>query len=187
LARVRLVRTAELSETELLHIRRLCEAAFQGPDPAPTASRPAFDEDDWAHALGGSHAIVLEGGTIVAHAAVVVRELEVDGVGLRSGYVEAVATALDLQGRGYGTAAMRVMYEHLLATYRLGALATSKHGFYERLGWERWEGPTFVRISGGLRHTPEEDHAIMVLRTPTTPALDLRAPISCEWRPGDLW
>jgi len=27
----------------------------------------------------------------------------------------------------------------------------------------------------------------MVLRTPSTPALDEAAPISCDWRPGDVW
>jgi aminoglycoside 2'-N-acetyltransferase I len=35
--------------------------------------------------------------------------------------------------------------------------------------------------------TPEEDGAVMVRMTPTTPELDLTAPISCDWRPGDVW
>jgi len=35
--------------------------------------------------------------------------------------------------------------------------------------------------------TPDEDGYIMVLTTPTTPQLSLEAPISCEWRPGDVW
>ena len=36
--------------------------------------------------------------------------------------------------------------------------------------------------------TPEEDGLVMVRRTPTTPSdLDLDAPISCDWRPGDVW
>jgi aminoglycoside 2'-N-acetyltransferase I len=44
-----------------------------------------------------------------------------------------------------------------------------------------------VRTERGLVATPEEDGYVMVLRTPTTRTIDLAAPISCEWRPGDVW
>jgi aminoglycoside 2'-N-acetyltransferase I len=69
----------------------------------------------------------------------------------------------------------------------LGVLATGVHGFYERLGWRTWAGPSFVRAADGLQPTPGEDGYIMVLRTPSTPELDPRAPISCDWRSGDVW
>jgi aminoglycoside 2'-N-acetyltransferase I len=39
----------------------------------------------------------------------------------------------------------------------------------------------------GERPTPAEDGYIMVLRTPASPPLDLEAPISCDWRAGDVW
>jgi aminoglycoside 2'-N-acetyltransferase I len=53
---------------------------------------------------------------------------------------------------------------------------------------ERWRGPTFVRLGDRERATPEEDGFVMILRTPRTPAsLDLDAPISCDWREGDVW
>jgi len=35
--------------------------------------------------------------------------------------------------------------------------------------------------------TREEDGYVMILRTPSSPRLDPEAPISCEWRPGDVW
>jgi len=44
-----------------------------------------------------------------------------------------------------------------------------------------------VRTRDGLVRTPEEDGFILVLRTPSSPDIDLTAPISCEWRPGDVW
>jgi aminoglycoside 2'-N-acetyltransferase I len=72
-------------------------------------------------------------------------------------------------------------------TYRLGALSTGVVGFYERLGWVVWEGPTFVTMEAGLVRTAEEDGNVLVRLTPTSPELDLSAPISCEWRPGDAW
>jgi aminoglycoside 2'-N-acetyltransferase I len=71
--------------------------------------------------------------------------------------------------------------------FELGALGTGSHGFYERLGWLTWMGPTSVRTANGPRRTPDEDGYVMVLPTPASPPLDLTAPISCEWRPGDVW
>ena len=60
--------------------------------------------------------------------------------------------------------------------------------FYERLGWERWQGPTYVRTAvGELHRTEEDDDGVMVLRTGPTADLDLTGPLACEERPGDDW
>jgi aminoglycoside 2'-N-acetyltransferase I len=147
----------------------------------------AFSEDDWQHALGGVHFLLEREGRIVAHASVVERELHVRGQPLRTGYVEAVATHPGLQGGGLGTRVMTGAGEYIRERFELGALATGSPGFYERLGWLTWQGPTFVRTDAGDERTDLEDGAILVLRTPTSPPLDLSAPISCEWRPGDVW
>jgi aminoglycoside 2'-N-acetyltransferase I len=67
-------------------------------------------------------------------------------------------------------------------------LGTGRHHFYERLGWVVWAGPAFVRTTDdGLRRTSDEEGDLLVLRTPTTPPIDIHAPITCEWRPGDVW
>ncbi len=71
--------------------------------------------------------------------------------------------------------------------YELGCLGTGRQTFYGRLGWRTWLGPSSVRTADGLRPTPDDDGYLMVLATPTSPPLDLTAPISCEWRPGDVW
>jgi aminoglycoside 2'-N-acetyltransferase I len=71
--------------------------------------------------------------------------------------------------------------------YELGVLGTGSHHFYERLGWRTWQGPAFVRTDGGERRTPDEEGFLLVLATPSSPALDPAAPISCDWRPGDAW
>jgi aminoglycoside 2'-N-acetyltransferase I len=75
----------------------------------------------------------------------------------------------------------------LLADYDVGALSPSDPAFYERLGWELWRGPLSVRTATGLEASDSEEQA-MILRLPRTPeALDLTAPLSVEWRPGDAW
>lgn len=175
------LRTEDLTREQTSAIRELLWAAFADDEDG------GFDEDDWEHALGGAHFIGTLDGRIVAHAAVVERALEIAGVPLRTGYVEAVAATPTEQRRGHGTAVMRAVNAHVTERYELGALGTGSHGFYERLGWQVWRGATFVRAADGLRATPDEDGYVMVLLTPASQSLDLNAAISCEWRPGDVW
>jgi aminoglycoside 2'-N-acetyltransferase I len=135
---VRRVTTDELRSDEIAAIRETVWAAF-ADDPE------AFTEEDWGHALGGVHFILEENGMVVAHASVVERELHAGEHQLATGYVEAVATRKDLQGRGHGSTVMRQVGEYIDKTFPLGALDTGLNSFYERLGWVTWTGPTFVR------------------------------------------
>jgi aminoglycoside 2'-N-acetyltransferase I len=162
-------------------IRDLLEAAFGQED------EERFSDDDWDHALGGTHFVLEQDGVIVAHASVVERELHVGGRPVRTGYVEAVATAPDWQGSGLGSLVMADVTTYIRDRFDLGALGTDRHSFYARLGWQTWTGPSSVRTPVGPRRTPDEDGYIMVLPTPTSPPLDRSAPISCDWRPGDVW
>ncbi len=177
---VRLLRSDELTGTEVVVLRELFEAAW--PDP-----EEAFSDDDWDHAVGGIHAIDEIDGRIVAHGSVVPRVLEIGGRPIRTGYVEAVAVSPARQGRGHGTAVMRALDEIIRRDDELGALGTGEFHFYERLGWERWPGPTGFRTDGGVRRTPDDDGYVMVLRTPSTPIFDTTALITCDWRAGDVW
>jgi aminoglycoside 2'-N-acetyltransferase I len=177
---VRRATTPDLTPAERDSLRKLLWAAFAGDGDG-------FTEEDWEHALGGIHVLAEAGGELVAHASVVPRELHVGGRPLATGYVEAVATAPDRQRQGFGTAVMREIGEIIWAGYELGALGTGEHAFYERLGWRTWRGPASVRAPDGVRRTPDEDGYILVLETPASPALDFDAPISCDWRAGDVW
>lgn len=179
--RLRGVGTTDLSTGEVKAIRGLLFAAFG------TDEEEAFTEDDWQHSLGGLHFVLDLDGEIVAHASVVQRDIHVGEVPLRTGYVEAVATAPGHQGQGLGSRVMRDVDRYIRDGFQLGALGTGRHRFYERLGWQTWRGPSFVRTTTGARRTSDEDGYIMVLTTPTSPTLDLDARISCEWRPGDVW
>ena len=146
-----------------------------------------FTDEDWEHALGGVHFVLEVDGDIAAHASVVERELHTNGLDLTTGYVESVATRPSLQRRGYGSAVMAEVGEYIDRTFRLGALGTGRGAFYERLGWVAWKGPTSVHTDAGLVRTPEEDRLVFVRLTQTSPELDLSEPISCDWRPGDVW
>ena len=64
--------------------------------------------------------------------------------------------------------------------------APAKTTLYARLGWEYWQGPLFHRKNGKLIRDPV-DEALMILRLPKTPDLNLSLPISVEWREGEVW
>ena len=176
---LRTVATAELTAGELAALRGMVVEAFGG----------RFDEHDWEHTLGGVHVLVVEDGGPLAHGAVVPRTLVAGGRAWRTGYVEGVATRADRRGVGLATAVMREVGRVIRDGYELGALAdgTRIPGFYQRLGWETWRGPTFVAGAGGPVRTAEEDGGILVLRTPATAGLEVTGPLVCDWRAGDVW
>jgi aminoglycoside 2'-N-acetyltransferase I len=155
-------RTDQLSETFLHQLRSKLDRAFPND----------FSDDDWAHSLGGVHVWVSDPWNLISHGSLVERTLAFPGVVLRVGYVEAVATASDRRREGHASLVMKAIGSLIRTRYRVGALSTGTHAFYETLGWERWRGKTFVYGPEGPERTPNDDGDVMILRTP---------------RPGDVW
>jgi GNAT superfamily N-acetyltransferase len=180
-AAVRVAQTEDLLPSEVEAVSALCTAAFGEPW-----------DDAWAEVGPGVHVYVQAAGEILAHAMIVDRGLYLGhepDVAVDVAYVEWVAAQPAAQGEGHGTQVMREIGRIIVDEYSLGALATSSNGFYERLGWQTWRGPTFVRMPDGerVRSASEEGH-VMVLRTPRTPtSLDLGGPIAVDSRSGEPW
>jgi aminoglycoside 2'-N-acetyltransferase I len=169
--------TVEAATSQLTELRRFVEDAFDGD----------FSDDDWAHALGGTHVVVRERDVVLAHASVVARTLDVGTTAVRTGYVEAVGTVVTRRREGIGSMVMAEVGRIIEGEYELGALSTGSHAFYERLGWERWRGRTFAREGDRLVHTPDDDDSVMVLRFGPSAGVDLTSRLVCESRPGDPW
>jgi aminoglycoside 2'-N-acetyltransferase I len=149
----------------------------------------AFEEDFYslmATFHGAVHVLGRLGPKLVTHALWVTRWLQVGtNPVLRTAYIEAVATEKAYRNRGFATAVMKRVANEI-RDFDLGGLSPFSVAFYERLGWERWRGPLFIRTDAGLVPSPA-DEEVMVLRLPQTPLLDLGAPLSAEWREGELW
>jgi aminoglycoside 2'-N-acetyltransferase I len=176
---VRVVHTADLTTDERVRIRDLLDLAFAG----------RFDDADWDHALGGLHIIVTEQDRPVAHAAVVQRHLLHDNRPIRTGYVEAVAVAVDRRGRGLAGTVMDEAERVIRAAYHLGALSASRpaQGLYRSRGWLAWQGPTYAVTPTGLRRTPDDDDSTFVLPASANHDLRVTGTLACDWRHGDLW
>lgn len=161
----------------LAQVRTLVFSAFSG----------RFDEHDWDHTLGGTHLVLAEGGTVVAHAAIVERWLDVGDRTFHVGYLEGVATAPKRHGTGLGSAVVAAANDVVRAGFEMGSLSTSRWTFYERLGWERWRGPSYVRRGDHPVRTPDDDDGIMVLRFAASADVRLDERIVCRLRAGDVW
>lgn len=173
--RIEVVKGQILSGDERKTIIALCSQAFEEDFEALFNT---FSE--------ATHVLGYQAGTLISHALWVTRWLQVDtNPILRTAYVEAVATEKAYRDRGYATAIMKRVAEEIQA-YELGALSPFSVAYYERLGWELWRGPLYIRTETGLVRTPR-DGDVMILRLQNTPALDLYAPLSAEWREGELW
>ncbi len=163
---------ADLRTTDADAIAELCRRAYGEP-------LSLTDFPDPHHVIGRC------GAAIVSHALWVTRWLQVgEGPLLRTAYVEAVATDPRHRRLGFGTQVMRSLAARV-TDYDLAALSPAVADFYRRLGWVAWRGPLSIRSSGGLVPTPDED--VMIMRLSRSPHLDIGAPLSVEWRSGELW
>ena len=157
-------------------ILSLCAVAY-GEDLAPLFT-----------AYGaGTHVVGTIGGALVSHAMWVTRWLQPGPrPPLRTAYVEAVATHPDHRRRGYASALLGRLADEIPDEYEMAALAPATLGIYERLGWRAWRGPLAIRRpDGSIEPTPDE--TVMVLDLPGRAVLDLDAPLSAEWRGGEVW
>ena len=173
--RIEVAESQTLSTDERKNIIALCSHAFEEEFEAlfNTFSQPT-------HILG------YQASKLVSHALWVTRWLQVNNEQmLRTAYVEAVATENACRGRGYASTIMKRVAEEIQA-YELGALSPFSVAYYERLGWELWRGPLYIRTEAGLVRSPG-DEEVMIFRLPRTPDLDLNTPLSAEWREGELW
>jgi aminoglycoside 2'-N-acetyltransferase I len=131
------------------------------------------------------HVLGWHGSDLVSHAMWVERWLQIgDEAPRRTAYIEAVATHPDYQKKGYASQVLRHL-ANAIGDFELAALSPSDAAFYQRLGWELWRGPLSIRTEQGIEPTPGEE--VMILRLPKTGAIDLDAPISAEWRKGEVW
>jgi aminoglycoside 2'-N-acetyltransferase I len=172
--RVEVVSGESLSDADRRDVISLCNRAYE-EDLKPLLN--TFVE--------ATHVLGFCAGSLVSHAMWVTRWLQPgSGTVLRTAYVEMVATEPEHQQRGFATEVMKRLAE-AVTDYELGALCPAEIGLYSRLGWVLWRGPLFIRMPRGLSPTPDE--RVMILHLPKTPPLDLHAPLSAEWRPGELW
>jgi GNAT superfamily N-acetyltransferase len=136
---------------------------------------------------GGWHVLAYDGAALASHAVATLRWAQPSGLPpLATAYVDAVATRPHLEGRGFGSAAMRQLADDVDRDFAIGCLETERTGFYERLGWTTWRGPLAGRDGDALVPTPNQS-GVMVLRLSRTPPLELDSLLTIECQRGRIW
>ena len=173
---LRVTRSETMFPGELKEIVELCDIAY-GEDLTGL----------FATCGPSTHITGLLGSNPVTHAMWVTRHLETARTAvLQTAYVEAVATHPEYRHRGFASQVLRQLVATIPPSYQLAALCPAEHALYERLGWRFWRGPLSIRMPlGEMEPTPEE--RIMILELPRAPPIDLDAPLSAEWRAGEVW
>ncbi|MFJ8824582.1 GNAT family N-acetyltransferase [Streptomyces sp. NPDC102467] len=176
---LRTAHTADLAAAELAAARALLDEAFDGD----------FSDADWAHGLGGVHALVHDdSGVLLAHGSVAQRRAVHDGETLRVGYVEAVAVRADVRRAGLGGRVMGALERVILGAYDVGALSASSDGapMYLARGWARWSGPFAAYGPGGVVRLPADEDPPFLFPALAARALDPERELLFDWRDGDL-
>ena len=166
----------EVTAAQRTEIRALLDAAFEGD----------FSDDDADHAAGGLRVIVHAGTEIIGHAALIARSMTIDGRAQSVGYLEGVAVMPALQGKGIGRDLLAHTSLLTKEHYEIAMLSTGEHEFYEKFGWQRFRGQSYVTENGVILRTADEDAGLMLLaEQPTWNVTGCQ--IVCDWRTGDVW
>jgi aminoglycoside 2'-N-acetyltransferase I len=175
----------------LIQVRHTADLDPAVRDAAHDLLFEAFDDmtdADWDHCLGGMHAIALDRGEVIGHAAIGQRRVLHGGRALRAGYVEGVAVRAAWRRRGVARSLMDELHRIADAAYEVSALGATDAAvpFYRTLGWQQWRGPLRALTPSGVTATPDERGAIWVRPGPA--ALDLDGDLTIgDWRDGDVW
>lgn len=157
-------------------IRALLDLAFEGD----------FSYEDWEHTFGGQYFLGYIDDTIIAHGSVVPRNMFIDGQALTVGYIEAIGVLPTHWHQGFGTELMIQITQFCQDNYELSMLSTDEHLFYEKLGWLRFQGESFVSDGNLEVTTLEEDEGLMFVPGKKGGITEIRRAV-CESRSGDSW
>lgn len=157
-------------------LQRILDEAFEGD----------FSDEDWQHTCGGLRFLGYTGDQLIAHGAVVKRWMEVDGNRLLVGYVEGVAVAPSLWGKGIGSLLMAELSSYCKSEFQLSMLSTDEKYFYRKNGWLDFMGRSYV-FEGGIEiESVDENEGLMYLHG-LNQFKDGPQKVVCESRDGDAW
>jgi len=160
----------------LAAIKNLLSDAYEGD----------FSEEDWLHSFGGVRFLGILNNEIVAHGAIVAREVLINEKKTTIGYLEAIAVASKHQGQGIGRELLSSMSEFCASRYQISMLSTDEFNFYSNFGWKQFKGKSGVSIDDQVILTPDEDEGLMYLIGKAGFSQEILTAY-CDPREGDHW
>jgi aminoglycoside 2'-N-acetyltransferase I len=161
--------------SQLGDLRAFLDEAFDGD----------FSDEDFDHAFGGTHFAILTQGRLVAHGSVVMRQITFDERAHATGFVEAMAVGHEWRGRGVGSKLLAELTDFCRSNFAVAMLSTGSHAFYEKHGWRRFNGESYLATDAGVVRTEEDDDGLMLLTSLEHVLAADR--VTCDFRSGDVW
>jgi aminoglycoside 2'-N-acetyltransferase I len=161
--------------SQLGDLRAFLDEAFDGD----------FSDEDFEHAFGGTHFVILARGQLIAHGSVVLRRISFDGQVYATGSLEAMAVALEWRGHGIGSKLLAALTDFCRSSFAVSMLSTGSHAVYEHRGWRRFNGESHLATDSGLLRTEDDDDGLMVLTSLEHVVAANQA--TCDFRSGDVW
>jgi len=145
--RIEMMSAADVPPAMRGALRALSAAVYP---PEVVATLPGRD---LAWARQQQSILVWEDGRLVAHVGLVVREVVLDGQGMRIGGIGGVMTHPAAQRQGYASAMLRRAADCFASdpaiAFALLCCPPQRVSFYERLGWRRFGGTLLVAQPSG--------------------------------------
>jgi aminoglycoside 2'-N-acetyltransferase I len=157
-------------------LQNLLNNAFEGD----------FSTEDWEHTCDGIRFLGHFEDELIAHGAVVSREICVDGRLSLVGYVEGIAVAPKHRRQGFGSSLMAEISKTCRSDFDISMLSTGEKDFYRRLGWLDFVGKSYVAKGETVLRSDDEDEGLMYLPG-LSRSLESPKEIICESRNGDAW
>jgi len=161
--------------SQLVDLRAFLDEAFDGD----------FSDEDFDHSSGGTHFTILANGQLIAHGSVVLRQISFDGQVFPTGYVEAMAVGHEWRGRGVGSKLLAELTDFCRSNFAVAMLSTGSHAFYEKHGWRRFKGESYLATDASVVRTEDDDDGLMVLTS--LQSVLAAARVTCDFRSGDVW
>lgn len=154
----------------------------------------AFDEDPWSQyqfMADAIHVLGVVNHQVVTHALWTNRFFQFGTFPLlKTAYVEYVATLREFQGQGLASDLLKYLLYYLsFSDYKLAALNPENISFYERLGWQLWQGHLAIRKTAQWLPTPDDEimlHYFNDLESELC-LMEDQTLLSADWREGELW
>lgn len=159
----------------------------------------AFDEDPWSQYTFMQDAVHVIGevkgakdSDIISHALWIDRQCCINRQpAIKTAYVEYVATRYAYQKQGLASALLAYLIIQVRKRgYQLAGLSPANSDFYQRLGWQPWQGQLSILEGNDYIATPDD----CVMLYPLSPSMQILVKgitandeLSAEWREGELW
>lgn len=174
------IKVKDLDQQQRQQISELCFAAF---DEAPW--------DQYKFMQDATHIVAILDNQIVSHALWTDRVFTIDDITSHVAYIEYVTTDHKLRGKGLASELLKYLINTLIKlNYDLAALQPEDEAFYQKIGWETWQGSLYINHDKSIDFSEDVQIMLYPLNNQLSDKVSSSSKnnlIYSDWREGEIW